>query len=114
MAVATFFIARTDLPPDVETSSSVHLASKLVAVPIPFKYFSAVLTADPVIIPDSFGVFAKHMDEKMANQPVFQGWLRVDNADSADSSSDRSPKASPQAFYDRGMCIGPLEMWYCS
>jgi hypothetical protein len=53
-------------------------------------------------------------NEKTANWPVFSGGLRIGNACNADNSSDSSPKASPLAFYGRGIRIAAHEGWYCS
>ena len=41
-----------------------QVATKEAAETIAFKHRLALLTANPVIIADSFGVIAKHMDEK--------------------------------------------------
>jgi hypothetical protein len=91
-----------------------QITPKPAAEAIALKHCLAVLTADSVIIPYSFVMVAKHMDEKIANWPAFSGGLRVGNADNVDSSSDSSLKANRSAFYDRGMRIAGQEVWYCS
>jgi hypothetical protein len=48
-----------------------QVTAKPAAVAIAFKDGLALLTADPVMIADSFIVVAKHIDEKMVNCPLF-------------------------------------------
>jgi hypothetical protein len=55
--------------------SAGQVAPKEAAEAITLKHGLAVLTADPIIIPDSLIVFAKHIDEKMATWLVFFCWF---------------------------------------
>ncbi len=71
VAVQTLFRSLTHrIPGAMETVLVAgQVTAKEAAKAIALKHRLASLTADPVIIPDSFGVVAKHMDEKMATWP---------------------------------------------
>jgi hypothetical protein len=75
VTVKTFLCRLADHIPGAMQTGLVagQITAKPAAVAIAFKDSLAVLTADPVIIPDSLRVIAKHI-EKMAIWPVFRCW----------------------------------------
>jgi len=62
VTVETFFRRLAERIPGAMQAglASGQVAAKEAAKAIAFKDCLALLTADPVIVPDSFGVFAKH------------------------------------------------------
>ena len=62
MTIKTLFRRLADRIPGAMNTSLApgQVAAKPAAIPIAFKDGLALLTADSVIIPDSFGVVAKH------------------------------------------------------